>query len=360
MSFDAFSSVSAGSSNSSSSEAIAPSSAPSSAPETASQSSAPQTTHSTPPEAATSIREKVQQAQAQLNQAPGQQPNPQAQVYTPNFKFKVMDKEHEISEMFRPLIKDPETEKQIKELHEKAYGLDTVKNRFNETREQFKAVKQKADQYDSQLNELRETFKRGDLESWFKMMGVPEEKILQYVINKAQYQQLPPEQRKVLDEKRAAEQKAFALEKERAQYQQQIQEQGRQAKQFALQVELAKPDVKAFSDQFNARAGTPEAFFEEVRRTGEYAWFQSNGQVDLTPEQAIQQVMARWGALAKPAEAPIIPPQGMSQQPMAAPQAQAPVKREAPAIPNVAGRQSNSVAKSKPRSIADLKKLAAQ
>lgn len=348
MSFEAFSSVASTSTSSAESTAAAPS-----APETTSAPQATSETASAPqtPEAATSIREKVQKAQAQLGQ------QAEAPAYNPNFKFKVMDKEHEIAEMFRPLIKDAETEKQIKELHEKAYGLDTVKNRFNETREQFKTTKQKLDQYDTQLNELRETFKRGDIDSWLKMMGVPEEKILQYVINKAQYQQLPPEQRKVLDEKRAAEQKAFALEKERTHFQQQLQEQGRQAKQFALQVELAKPDVNAFADQFNKAVGRPDAFFEEIRQAGINAWNESNGQVDLSPEQAIQQVMARWGAIAKPAQAPIIPPQGNAQP--TAPQAPAPAQK-APSIPNVAGRQSSSVAKSKPKSIADLKKLAAQ
>lgn len=347
MSFDAFSSVGPSTSSSSDSSASSADPTSTSAPATPETTSTPAATPQTTVEPkAASIRDKMNQVQEQLGQ------QPEAPAFMPNFKFKVMDKEHEIAEMFRPLIKDADTEKQIKELHEKAYGLDTVKQRFNEFRDQFKTTKSRLEQYDTQLNDLRETFKRGDLENWFKMMGVPEEKILQWVVNKAQYQQLPPEQRKVLDEKRAAENEAFQLRKEREGYQQQIQERGRQAKQYALQVELAKPDVKAFSDQFNARAGTPEAFFEEVRRTGEYAWYQSNGKVDLTPEQAIQQVMARWGALAKPAEAPLIPPKGISQPSMPA--------QQAPAIPNVAGRQSNTVAKSKPKSLADLKKLAAQ
>src|SRR5688572_23823320 len=52
----------------------------------------------------------------------------QTQQYTPNFKFKVLDKEHEIEERFRKLIKDADSEKMIRELHEKSFGIEAIKS----------------------------------------------------------------------------------------------------------------------------------------------------------------------------------------------------------------------------------------
>ena len=41
-------------------------------------------------------------------------------AYNPNYKFSVMDKEHEIDEWLRPVIKDAEMEKKVKDLYTKA------------------------------------------------------------------------------------------------------------------------------------------------------------------------------------------------------------------------------------------------
>lgn len=57
-------------------------------------------------------------------QKPGETP-----AFSPNFKLKVMEQEREIPELLRPLIKDAESEKAVRELVEKAYGLEYVKDR---------------------------------------------------------------------------------------------------------------------------------------------------------------------------------------------------------------------------------------
>lgn len=284
--------------------------------------------------------------------------------YSPNYKFSVRNKEHEFDPFIRDAIKDPDSEKKVRELYEKAYGLDTVKPKVAEILKAFDApnlevatkkvtdLVQEAQSYRTSVEELKEHFKRGDMDSFFATLGVPEEKILQWVINKAQYSELPPEQRKILDEKKAAEQKAYALEKQQGEFQQQYYEQVVSAKNYALQVTLERQDVKSIADAFDTRAGRPGAFREAVIDAGELAWVRSNGKIDLTPEQAVQQVLAYWGNPAQQSSPPIIPVQ--QEMPVQQPQ---PAPRKT--LPNVASKQSSSVARSSPRSIEDLKKLAA-
>lgn len=280
---------------------------------------------------------------------------PALPVYNPNYKFKVMDKEHEISESFRSIIKDSDSEKLVRELHEKAYGLDVVKPRFNELREKYRNVETEAKNYKDGIGELREHYTRGDFDSFFQKLNIPQEKVLQWVLDKAHYNELPPEQRQILDAKKSAEQQTHSLQKEKAQLQSQYEDAVVQAKAQNLQVALEKGDVRSFSEAFDARAGKPGSFLEEVIQRGELAWYSSRGKVELTPEQAINEVMSRYAGLVqqKSQQAPVIPVQGaQGVTPAAAPQ-----QVKTPTIPNVGGRQSSSVSKSKPRSLDDLKAL---
>lgn len=293
--------------------------------------------------------------QAGAQTSAGQTQQTETPSWSPNYRFKVMEKEHEIAEWLRPVIKDAETEKLARELHEKAMGLDVVKPRFQEMRDQFKTTKAQLDQYTAGVNELRQLYARGDFESFFKKLQIPEEKVLQWVVEKARYNQLPPEQRQVLDQKRAAEERAYSLEREQALLKQQAEESSQKALQLSLHVALEKPDVKAFATEFNARAANPQAFWNAVVQQGELAWYQSQGKQVLPPEEAIKRVMDQYQGLVKPTEAPVIPVQGI---PAPATPAAAPVKKT-PTLPNVAGRSATAVSKAKPKTIDDLKKLAA-
>lgn len=316
-----------------------------------SQSSAPEATPESSAPSKTEVSSKPQSA------AVDPASTPEAPVYNPNFKFKVMDKEHEIAEQFRSIIKDADTEKLVRELHEKAYGLDVVKPRFNDLREKYKSVEQEARGYKEGIGELREHYTRGDFDSFFKKLNIPQEKVLQWVLDKAHYNELPPEQRQVLDAKRYAEQRAAALEKEHAATQSKYEDALVQAKARDLQIALDRDDVRQFAESFDARAGKPGSFLEEVIQRGELAWYTSKGKIELTPEQAIQEVLTRYQGLVqpKPKEAPMIPVNG--QDPNGQAPAHAPAASKAPTIPNIGGRQASSVSKSKPKSIDDLKQL---
>lgn len=268
--------------------------------------------------------------------------------YTPNYKFKVIDKEHEFDQFLHGAIKDVETEKKVRELYEKAYGLDIVKPKFQETREKLKGISSELQEYQTAVQNLREHYTRGDLDSFFAQMNIPQEKILQWVLDKAQYSELPPEQKRILDEKKNAEQRAYSLEKEKGQYEQQMMQQAVEAKSYQLQVELERPDIASFAATFEAKVGKPGAFREEVIKWGEAAWNASQGKVNLTPGQAVQEVLAHYKHFLQTAPeqpAPVVQPQAVPTPT---------VEPKPKTLPNVNGRATSPM-KSKPKSLDELR-----
>jgi hypothetical protein len=287
---------------------------------------------------------------------------PEMPKYEPNYKFKVMDKEHEVPELLRGAIKDADTEKQVREILEKAYGLDVVKPRLQQEREARKTVETELTGFKQGITELREHYQRGDLDTFFEKLNIPSEKVLQWCLEKVQYQELPPEQRQALDARKEAERRAFLLEKQNEQMNQQYWEQVTNAKSIALDAALARADITSLAQSYDSRPerkpGDP-GFKDLVINQGELAWFRSQGKVDLSPEQAIEETIRYLGLKSASQAAPAMQatpaPMATQQQatPAAKPAAPAP---KAPVLPNISGRQASPM-KSKPRSIDDLKKL---
>jgi hypothetical protein len=328
MSFDAFQSSASGESTS--------------APESTSQSTSQSTVQSAPESSPQSVSQSTHQdSPTQRTESLG---TPETQKWEPNFKFKVMDQEHEMDSYFQQFVKSQDDEKKFRELYEKAYGLDVVKPKFIQARERLQQVEPQYNQLMQNITEVRDFVRRDDFDSFFKQLNIPEQKILQWVINKAKYNELPPEQRQAMDDRRAAQEESLQLKKQNEYYRSQYEAQVTQAKAHGLQVALAKPDVSQMVAQFDAKKG-PGAFAREVIDNADYVWKSSNGQVDLTPEQAVQAVMDRYMMFAhQQSSGPQVVPAASAQQQKT--------------IPNLSPRSASSVSKSKPRSLADLKKLA--
>lgn len=275
--------------------------------------------------------------------------------FTPRTKVKVMDAEHEVPSWLLKAIDNADTEKEAVELLEKAYGLPHVKENLQTTRRERDEIKTNYQKTMSDIQDVKKTYQRGDIDQFLDKLQIPHERMLQWAVDKVNYSQLPPDQQRVIDERSAAQRKAYAAENQVSSYEQQIQEQARTAKSQLLQSSLVRPDIKTFAEAFDARHGKSGSFLQEVIATGNLAWATSNGKVDLTPDQAIEQVMGKWGKFLQPGQAQqgtevpvVVPGPGVAAQASSAPK---------PAvIPNVAGR-STSPMKSKPRSLDELKKL---
>ena len=287
-------------------------------------------------------------------QKPGEtgQKAPETPAFTPNFKFKVMDKELEVPKFLQEAVKSPADEKALKELMEKAYGLDYVKPKYQETREQLKQVGTQFSSLNGQINECRQMYQRGDLDGFFKRLAIPEDTILQWVAKKIELQQLPPEQRNVIVAQKQAEERAWQAEQQVAHFQSTHEQMLSQQVQMALDSELSKPDVKAVQDAYDARMGAG-AFKQEIGRRGDYYWRTNGGQI-VPPSDVVKEMMSVLGPLAPPAQPATTAASGTPVAPNAAPAGMS-AKPATPVLPNISGR-SGSVVKSQIRSIDDLKK----
>ncbi len=293
-------------------------------------------------------------AAGEVTPVAGEVPPPPA--YTPNFKLKVMDQEHEIPEKFRAMIKDAESEKEVREIFEKAFGLDHVKPKLQVERQAREQYEQAYGQLSGQVQDLQKDYQRGDYDSFFKKLEIPFENLLQYVAQEIEYRKLPPDQRQIVDGRRQAEQRSYALEREQSTQTQQSQQMLTESVQHALDLTLARADVKTAAESYDSRVGKPGAFKSEVQKRGHFYWV-TQGKL-IPPGQAVEEVLGLVGGAPAPAGTPAAATPAAATPPVqAANTATAP--KAPPVIPNVQGKSTSPLPK-KPRSIAELKELAAQ
>ena len=267
--------------------------------------------------------------------------------YTPDLKYRVNDQDVEFDPVFKSLIKDIETEKKVRQLYADGHGLPVIKKNYEELGKKYANTNERLGAYETGVKELGEFVQRGDFDSFLAYMKIPQEKVLQWVLDKAQYNELPVEQRQVLDAKNAAEKRAYSLEKENASSQQQYQQEAVQARQYALQLELGQPDISQFAQSFDTKLGKAGAFKDAVIKNAHMKWVSEK--VDLTPKQAIEETMRVYKAFLTPSPEPM-------QTDRVQPTQTVETEKRKPTIPSVTGKTTSPM-KSKVRSLDDLKTL---
>lgn len=270
---------------------------------------------------------------------------PQVPAYAANFKFKAYDKEHEIDEMFRPLIKDADTEKKVKAIFEKAYALDDMKPKYQKSRSEYEAYRKDADPILSSVNTLQQMLNRGDIDNFMRALKIPDDMLYKHVLNKLQLKDMTPAQRQDYEMNVNARQQSILAEQQTQQFREMFETQAVQNRTVELDMVLDKPDVKAIASAFENAHG-PGSFRNAVIDHGFNVW-KARG-VDLTASQAIQEFTKVFAPFMQG---------GMGQQAQNTVQPQQ--AGRPPVIPNIAGRSTSPV-RQVPKSIADLKKLASQ
>lgn len=270
-----------------------------------------------------------------------------APQFVPNYKFKALDKEHEIPESLRAAIKDADTEKQVRELMLKAIGMDHIKPKYQETRQKYEEVNTAYQGITKQISDLRADYQKGDMASFFEKLQIPEEKILQYAVQLVQNKELPPEQQQMLAARRDAEKRAQQLEVQNYQLSEQTMAHAVEAKRWQLDTVMQRPDVSNYAEAYDKARGKPGSFRDVVIRTGEAAFH--TRQKDISPEEAIKEAMDMLGGAYRAQQAMAEPVQQQVQQPVA---------KKPVVIPNVQGRSSTSPTKKQLTSLDDLRKFA--
>lgn len=293
---------------------------------------------------------------------------PAAEAFKPNLGFKagvynkekkdLEQKDYQIDPKFAAIMKDPESEKLVRELHEKAYGLDSVKERYTETRSQLQQASQENRELQGGIADLRKTYQSAvQTENWHKLdkffatLEIPQAVVLKYAMAKVQLNEMDPAQRNAILGQIEAENKAETLAQQQTQAQQTTVTHAQQLRQLQIEVVMNKPEVSSLAAAFDQQAGRPGAFLEAVRREGSLAWH--SGQ-DIPPQMAVERVIENYGlknrtttpAAAQPPAAAVTPTPGKP----------ALVQRTTQTIPNVQGRSTSPIKTPKPKSVDDILK----
>ena len=244
--------------------------------------------------------------------------------YTPNYKFKVHDEEKEIDEIYRGLIKDQDTEKKIREMHEKAFGLDVQKPKFERLKTEHQVVSEKYTNIDNSLKQLSSYVRENDLGSFFDAVNIPKEMVFHFVKTELEKMGAPPEQRAQLEEFDRIRRENQSLRQQTQSLSSRFESESLQSKVMELDTALTRPDVTQVSSAYEARMGKG-SFKNAVIERGLLA-FHSTGQ-QIPVAQAVQETIAYWSPFLQGNAQPGTPER-------AAPKA---------ALPNVGGRSTSPI-----------------
>jgi len=268
-------------------------------------------------------------------------------AFTPNLKFKAADKEHEFEPWAKEVIKDAETEKKIRELHEKAYGLDSIKQHRDSIKEQFGYLSSEHQNLQGMVNQVLDLRDKGDLKSFFESFKIDDDAILKYALKVAELRE-DPKALAAYEAQRHESQRAYALEQENSTYRSQLENLGIQQRTFELDLVMQKPDISAVAAAYDEKVGRPGAFKAEVVNRG--AFHAMTSKKDLPAEQVAREVASMLGWNMQDQQA------GNESGVMSSPAAPASPAAKKPVIPNISGRGTSPVQKV-PKSLEDLKRM---
>ncbi len=263
-----------------------------------------------------------------------------APVYQPNYKYKVHDQEKEFDEMFRPLVKDAETEKKVREMHEKLFGFEVIKPKYESRTKELESLKSEYMPIKEGIQELKEHVAAKDFDSFFKGLNIPEKMIFEWVAKKLQYENLSPEEKRRYDSETELRRENQKLSKESKTYQNEAQQALVRARETELQTVLSSPEVNTAMQSFDSRQGKVGAFREAVIRHAQAMYF-STGQ-DVSAKDAVESLMSLIGGASQ------------APQPTTTLTVNQQTQTKPPVIPNIKSRGGSPV-KKHPTSFAELR-----
>lgn len=271
-------------------------------------------------------------------------------AWTPNYEFTVKDKKLQMDELFKPLIKSKDVEAKLKDLYEKAYGLDEVKSSRETFKERATQAEQKYQQTEQNLKMLGDVVKKQDFNTFFEVLNIPKEQILQYAIQELKFQQLPDDQKQAIEERRQQEQQFQYAQQQNQTLQQQMQQMAVAQAQQELNFETSKPEVQSVAQALDARLGKQGAFMSEVIKLGQY--YEAVHKTSPPASQLVKEVMQIVG-MSAPA------PQGEPATQANPSQGVVPNSQK-PVIPAFNGSVAKSPVRKTPTSIQDLRDMRKQ
>lgn len=278
----------------------------------------------------------------------GETTEPVEPEYTPDYSYKVYDDVKEFPELFRPVVKDKETEDMIRSYMCKADGLDGMKLKHERVVKERDEMKPQYEELTQGLRDLRH-HAENDLDKFLELYGISEDKLINHVSQKLKMQELPQEDRQVYEDGLQAKRQSYDYQRQLEGLKTQNEESLRTQHDMMLNQTLSQPETADFARKYNEIYGEG-AFRNDVIQHGATTY--ATQKKDLAPQEAVNYVLNR--------HKPVIDrlyTQTQGTTPVAAPVAEG-APAPAPTIPNVGTGRSVSPTKPTFKSIEDLRKFA--
>jgi len=237
--------------------------------------------------------------QDDVSDVPDQEPQPEGEPlaaepeYTPDYHYKVYGEEKEIPEMFRGLIKDKETEEQVRSYLSKADGFEPLKSKYETARTERDDFRTKFEGLSGDVQKLNH-FMKSDRLAAYEMLGISQEQLLEDASKLINVREMEPEQRAEWERQRKVQTENYDIQNKMSFLEQQNQELMRQQHEFKLDQVLTRPEVEAVRSHYDSKFGAG-AFKNKVVHNA-YVIYNQTGE-DLTPERAVQQMVDEYNQL---------------------------------------------------------------
>jgi hypothetical protein len=273
--------------------------------------------------------------------------------YTPNYKFKVLDQEKEFDEWIRTAV-NKDNEAKVRELYEKAHGLDHVKTQRDQEKTRAGTLESKLNQLVQEFSEVHGLHEK-DFGLFLDKLKIPRQVAAQWLMKELEAQEaetkLPESMRGMYNQNKELSKRLYDMEQAFEKLSTSRSTETVSARRSDLQSVLSRPDIKSFVDQYDARLGKPGSFEQMVARHGSAEWEASQGQTDLTAEQAVTAVLSMLGHTPTPPSQAAPQAGGSTQPPKVITQAKPTV------IPNVGRGVSAPTAGKRPKNLTELRAL---
>lgn len=303
--------------------------------------------------------ESTEKDQAAAAGGEGQQTPPE-QTWTPDYKFKVRDQEHEMEDWVKNVAKDEETYKKIQDLYTRGHGLEIAKQERDELKTKYTDLEQSVNHVAGIANEYYKDptnpqHAANVARQFIDALGLPKQMFLQYAIDEVKYQNLPAEQKAAIDAQRRNEAALAQLQQQNQQLQSQTGNLQSQHFDQLLNYKMADPNVAPVIQNYESRVGRQGAFRELVVQRGIYHE-RMNGEI-ITPDQAVNEVIQLLGITPGGTQTQFGGQAGTLQNQPQQQQVQQPLQQQQkPVLPNVSGQGSASPVKKTYSSLDQIRK----
>ncbi|MFN3454028.1 MAG: hypothetical protein ACK41T_03645 [Pseudobdellovibrio sp.] len=221
-------------------------------------------------------------------------------VYTPSdFKFKYTGKigdkwgdvEGEIDESVRALIKSKEDEEKWKKYYSKVHGFDFVIDGREKARNELKQYREQASPILNYAQKASNAWKNKDYDTFFETIGVPNDVLQQYVLQKLQQSELPQEQQNLILQNRELTKQIEQFQEKLSEFEQNNIQNTRVSLYNELENEISKPEISNIVSAYNAKFGAG-AFQEEITKRGHYIYSSENGRI-ARPSELVKDLVDR-------------------------------------------------------------------